>query len=133
MLEAFFLSHHENHKIPPRCPVKLYIRVVPVVPEHGAGVGYEQERSVLSACVPDSPAWNSTELFNPFSLEKMITRPMMIRKLHMQADQNSQTTGLTFILAVLWVHTQAPYLILITDLLELRNFSDILGVALLTF
>merc|ERR1711971_1423763 len=68
-------EQHENHENPLRCPVKLYEFYL------------QPERS----CVPDSPVWYSTQLFNRFSLEKMLSRLMMVREVqeHMLADQNS--------------------------------------------
>merc|ERR1712112_31154 len=80
----------ENVENPLRCPVKLYEFYLSKCPEsikNRTDVFYLQpERS----CVPDSPVWYSTQLFNRFSLEKMLARLMMVREVqeHMLADQN---------------------------------------------
>merc|ERR1711872_545637 len=84
-------EQHENHENPLRCPVKLYEFYLSKCPEsvkNRNDMFYLQpERS----CVPDSPVWYSTQLFNRFSLEKMLARLMMVREVqeHMLADQNS--------------------------------------------
>ena len=83
-------EQHENHESPLRCPVKLYEFYLSKCPEsvkNRNDMFYLQpERS----CVPDSPLWFSTQLFNRFSLEKMLSRLMMVREVqeHMLADQS---------------------------------------------
>ena len=83
-------EQHENHESPLRCPVKLYEFYLSKCPEsvkNRNDMFYLQpERS----CVPDSPLWYSTQLLNRFSLEKMLSRLMMVREVqeHMLADQS---------------------------------------------
>ena len=59
-------EQHENHETPLRCPVKLYEFYLSKCPEsvkNRNDMFYLQpERS----CVPDSPVWFSTQLFNRF-------------------------------------------------------------------
>ena len=40
------------------------------------------------SCVPDSPVWYSGQALNPFQLEKMLARILMVREVqeHMLAD-----------------------------------------------
>ena len=40
------------------------------------------------SCVPDSPLWYSAQPLNPFQLEKMLARILMVREVqeHMLAD-----------------------------------------------
>ena len=60
-------EQHENHEAPLRCPVKLYEFYLSKCPEsvkNRNDMFYLQpERS----CVPDSPVWFSTQLFNRYS------------------------------------------------------------------
>merc|ERR1719334_1515918 len=82
-------EQHENHDNPLRCPVKLYEFSLSKCPESTKNRNdmfyLQPERS----CVPDSPVWYSAQLLNRFSMEKMLSRLLMVREVqeHMLADQ----------------------------------------------
>jgi len=82
-------EQHENHENPLRCPVKLYEFYLSKCPESTKNRNdmfyLQPERS----CVPDNPVWYSAQLLNRFSMEKMLSRLLMVREVqeHMLADQ----------------------------------------------
>ena len=68
--ERKMYEQHENHENPLRCPIKLYEFYLSKCPEsvkNRNDMFYLQpERS----CVPDSPLWFSTQLFNRLVFHK---------------------------------------------------------------
>merc|ERR1719244_908753 len=82
--ERRMYEQHENHENPLRCPVKLYEFYLSKSPESTKNRNdmfyLQPERS----CVPDSPVWYSAQLLNRFSMEKMLSRLLMVREVQEQ-------------------------------------------------
>merc|ERR1711937_360229 len=82
-------SRHDDRKCfeqqelpdnPLRCPVKLYEFYLSHCPESAKSKTDSFYLQPERSCVPDSPVWYSTNNLNPFQLEKMLARILMVRE-----------------------------------------------------